>query len=123
MRFDKFTSRLQTALSEAQSLALGKDHNFIEPAHLMHVLLEQSGGAISTLLAQAGVDLNSFRQQLATQIDRIPQVQGADADVHLSNELGRLLNMADKLAQKRQDQYISSELIHTGSYPRSWGAR
>ncbi len=111
MRFDKFTSRLQTALSEAQSLALGRDHNFIEPAHLLHAMLEQKGNALIPLLQQAGVDVPSLRQQIATQLDRLPQVQGTDADVHLSNELGRLLNMADKLAQKRKDQYISSELV------------
>jgi len=111
VRFDKFTSRLQSALSEAQSLALGRDNNFIEPVHLLHVLLEQRGNSLLPLLQQAGVDVADLRQKIAAQLDRLPKVQGADAEVHLSNELGRILNMADKLAQQRSDQYISSELV------------
>ncbi|MBU6955308.1 ATP-dependent chaperone ClpB [Hahella sp. HN01] len=111
MRFDKFTSRLQMAISEAQSLALGKDHNFIEPVHLFQSLLNQSGGSTAPLLQQAGVDVVRFKSMLAQELDKLPQVQGSDADVHLSNDLGRLLNLADKLAQKRSDQFISSELV------------
>lgn len=111
MRFDKFTSRLQSALSEAQSLALGRDHNFIEPLHLLHVLLQQPGNSLAPLLQQAGVNVSVLSQKVAEQLDQLPQVQGGDAEVHLSNELGRILNMADKLAQKRSDQYISSELV------------
>ncbi|AZZ94353.1 ATP-dependent chaperone ClpB [Hahella sp. KA22] len=111
MRFDKFTSRLQMAISEAQSLALGKDHNFIEPVHLFQSLLNQSGGSTAPLLQQAGVDVARFKSMLAQELDKLPQVQGSDADVHLSNDLGRLLNLADKLAQKRSDQFISSELV------------
>ncbi|OZG71485.1 ATP-dependent chaperone ClpB [Hahella sp. CCB-MM4] len=111
MRFDKFTSRLQTAISEAQSMALGRDHNFIEPVHLIQAMLDQPGSSIAPLLQQAKVNVGECRQRLAEAIDKLPQVQGADADVHLSNELGRLLNMADKLAQKRKDQYITSELV------------
>ncbi|WP_020410249.1 ATP-dependent chaperone ClpB [Hahella ganghwensis] len=111
MRFDKFTSRLQTAISEAQSMALGRDHNFIEPVHLIQAMLDQPGSSLSPLLQQAKVNVGEFRARLAEEIDKLPQVQGSDADVHLSNELGRLLNMADKLAQKRKDQYITSELV------------
>ncbi|WLQ14068.1 ATP-dependent chaperone ClpB [Hahella aquimaris] len=111
MRFDKFTSRLQMAISEAQSLALGKDHNFIEPVHLFQSLLSQSGGSTAPLLQQAGVDVARFKAMLTQELDKLPQVQGSDADVHLSNDLGRLLNLADKLAQKRSDQFISSELV------------
>ncbi len=111
MRFDKFTSRLQTALSEAQSMALGRDHNFIEPVHLIQAMLDQPGTAIIPLLRQAKVNIDELKQRLAEELNKLPQVQGADADVHLSNELGRLLNLADKLAQKRKDQYISSEVV------------
>ena len=111
MRFDKFTSRLQAALSEAQSLALGRDHNFIEPFHLIHVLLEQRGSSLIPLLQQAGVEVAELREKLTVELGKLPTVRGADAEVHLSPELGRMLNMADKLAQQKGDQYISSELV------------
>ncbi len=116
MRFDKFTSRLQTALSDAQSLALGKDHNFIEPAHLFKALLDQEGSAVGTLLQQAGADVGAFKRQIEQALSGLPKVQSADADVHVSNDLSRLLNHADKLAQKRQDQFISSELILAAAF-------
>ncbi|WP_097462262.1 ATP-dependent chaperone ClpB [Mangrovitalea sediminis] len=111
MRIDKLTSRLQMALADAQSLAVGKDNNFIEPLHLMQALLDQEGSAVRSLLQQAGADAARFRQALAKEIDTLPQVQGTPGEVHMSNELGRLFNVADKLAQKRKDQFISSELI------------
>jgi ATP-dependent Clp protease ATP-binding subunit ClpB len=112
MRTDKLTSKFQLALQDAQSLALGKDHQFIEPAHLMVALLDQEGGSARSLLMQAGVNVNLMRSQLGEAIDRMPSVSGGDAgDVHISNDLSRLLNVTDKLAQKRNDQYISSELF------------
>ncbi len=112
MRTDKLTSKFQLALQDAQSLALGKDHQFIEPAHLMVALLDQEGGSARSLLMQAGANVNLIRSQLGEAIDRMPSVSGGDAgDVHISNDLSRLLNVTDKLAQKRNDQYISSELF------------
>lgn len=116
MRFDKLTSRLQMALSDAQSLALGRDHNFIEPTHLFKALLDQQGSAIGSLLQQAGADIPALRKQLDQALDGLPRVQSVDADVHVSNDLSRLLNHADKLAQKRQDQFISSELIVAAAF-------
>ncbi len=112
MRTDKLTSKFQLALQDAQSLALGKDHQFIEPVHLMIALLDQEGGSTRGLLTQAGVNTNLLRSQLGDALDRMPSVSGGDAgDVHISNDLSRLLNVTDKLAQKRNDQYISSELF------------
>ncbi|UZE95591.1 ATP-dependent chaperone ClpB [Alkalimarinus alittae] len=111
MRMDKLTSRLQTALSDAQSIAIGKDHNFIEPVHLIQALIDQQGSSVSALLKQAGVDVPTFRKNVAQQIALLPQVKGGDGDIHMSNDLGRLLNKSDKLSQERQDQFISSELV------------
>ncbi len=111
MRIDKLTTKLQMALADAQSLAVGKDHNFIEPLHLIYVLLDQQGSTIVPLLRQLGVDANNLKAELKRQLESLPRVQGGDGDVHMSNELGRLFNIADKHAQKRGDQFISSELI------------
>jgi len=112
MRTDKLTSKFQLALQDAQSIALGKDHQFIESIHLMIALLDQEGGSTRGLLTQAGVNVNLLRSQLGEALDRMPSVSGGDAgDVHISNDLSRLLNVTDKLAQKRNDQYISSELF------------
>ncbi len=111
MRMDKLTTKFQMALADAQSLALGRDHQFIEPLHLMTALLDQEGGTVRHLLAQAGVNINSLRSALGEALDKLPSVEGAGGEVHVSNELGRLLNLTDKLAQKRKDQYISSELF------------
>ncbi len=111
MRMDKMTSKFQQALAEAQSLAVGRDHQFIEPAHLMTALLDQEGGTVRHLLAQADVNVNLFRSQLGELLDQLPQVSGIAGDVHISNDLGRLLNVTDKLAQQRKDSYISSELF------------
>ena len=110
MRMDRLTSRLQMALSDAQSLALGKDHNFIEPAHLMQTLLDQKG-SVSSLLKTLHVDLVRFREQVVAIVDQISVVEGGDGDVHMSNGLGRLLNIADKYTQKRGDQFVSSEMV------------
>jgi len=111
MRMDKMTSKFQQALADAQSLAVGRDHQFIEPVHLMAALLDQEGGTIRHLLTQADVNVNLFRSQLGELLDRLPQVEGAAGEVHISNDLGRLLNITDKLAQQRKDSYISSELF------------
>jgi ATP-dependent Clp protease ATP-binding subunit ClpB len=110
MRIDRLTSRLQMALSDAQSVALGKDHNFIEPVHLMQVLLDQNG-SITALLRQTNVDVQAFRQEVSEQVSGLPTVEGSDGDIHMSNDLGRLLNIADKLSQKKGDQFISSEMV------------
>jgi ATP-dependent Clp protease ATP-binding subunit ClpB len=111
MRMDKLTSKFQLALADAQSMAIGRDHQFIEPVHLMAALLEQEGGAVTGLLTKSGVNMNRLRSALGDAIDRLPTVQGTHGEVHVSNELGRLLNVMDKLAQKRGDAYISSELF------------
>ena len=111
MRTDKLTSKFQLALSDAQSLAVGRDHQFIEPTHLMLALLNQEGGTVRPLLAQAGVDINQLRSGVGEAVDRLPRVEGNGGDVHLSNELIKIINVTDKLAQQRQDQFVSSELF------------
>jgi ATP-dependent Clp protease ATP-binding subunit ClpB len=108
---DRLTSKFQMALADAQSLAVGRDHQFIEPVHLMTALLDQEGGTVRHLLAQADVNVNQLRSSLGDAMDRMPGVQGMAGDLHISNDLGRLLNQTDKLAQERKDQYISSELF------------
>ena len=111
MRMDKLTTKFQMALADAQSLAIGRDHQFIEPVHLMTAMLDQEGGSVRQLLAQAGVNVNALRTQLGSALDRLPSVGGASGDIHVSNDTARLLNMTDKLAQQRKDSYISSELF------------
>ena len=111
MRMDKLTSKFQMALSDAQSLAVGHDNQFIEPVHVMTALLDQQGGAVRPLLAKADVNVNLLRSQLGEALDRLPKVEGAGGDVQISNALSRLLNLTDKLAQQRKDAYISSELF------------
>ncbi len=111
MRMDKLTSKFQLAIADAQSLALGRDHQFIEPAHLMAALLNQEGGTISSLLNQANINSNILRSRVSQKLDQLPQVEGDEGDIHISSDLGRLLNRCDKLAQKRKDQYIASELF------------
>ncbi len=111
MRSDKLTSKFQMALADAQSLAVGQDHQFIEPAHVMVALLDQQGGSVRGLLSKAGANVNLLRSQLGDAIDRMPKVEGAGGDLHVSNHLSRLLNITDKLAQERDDQYISSDLF------------
>ena len=108
---DKLTSKFQSALADAQSLALGKDHQFIEPAHLMTALLDQDGGSIKPLLTQLGVNTGSLRVELVKELSRVATVAGTGGDVQISNDLMRLLNLTDKLAQKRNDKFISSELF------------
>ena len=111
MRLDKLTSKFQLALADAQSLAVGQDHQFIEPAHLLVALLDQQGGSVRGLLTKSGVNVNLLRSHLGDTIDRMPKVEGAGGDVHIGSDLSKLFNMTDKLAQERQDQYISSELF------------
>jgi ATP-dependent Clp protease ATP-binding subunit ClpB len=111
MRMDKLTSKLQTALSDAQSLAVGKDHNYIEPAHLVSVLVDQKGGSIRPLLMQTGFDIPALRNGLQKLINELPVVQDHGGDVMMSPDLAKLLNMADKISQKSGDQYISSEYV------------
>jgi ATP-dependent Clp protease ATP-binding subunit ClpB len=111
MRIDRLTSKLQLALSDSQSLAVGLDHPAIEPAHLMQALLEQQGGSIKPLLMQVGFDVNSLRQALTKELDQLPKIQNPTGDVNMSQDLARLLNQADRLAQQKGDQFISSELV------------
>ncbi|MCG3170045.1 MAG: Chaperone protein ClpB [Pseudomonadales bacterium] len=111
MRMDRLTNQLQTALADAQSLALGRDHNFIMPVHLLAVLLDQQGGTVRPLLLQCGVDVKALRKRIDEILGRLPCVEGTGGEVHVSNELTRLLNLSDKLAQQRKDRFISSELV------------
>jgi ATP-dependent Clp protease ATP-binding subunit ClpB len=108
---EKLTSKFQLALAEAQSLAVGLDHQLIEPVHVMIALLDQEGGSVRHLLAKSGVRVNPLRSQLGERLENLPRVSGAAGDINLSNETVRLLNVTDKLAQKRGDQYIASELF------------
>lgn len=111
MRMDKLTSKFQMALAEAQSLALGRENNFIEPEHLMKALLDQQGGSCRPLLTKAGVNLSKLRTLVDQALDKLPKVSGVPGDVHISNALHQLLNITDQIAQKRKDTYISSELF------------
>jgi len=111
MRIDRLTSKLQLAISDAQSLAVGMDHPAIEPVHLLQALLEQQGGSIKPLLMQVGFDINSLRQAMVKELDQLPKIQNPTGDVNMSQDLARLLNQADRLAQQKGDQFISSELV------------
>src|SRR5690242_14065838 len=111
MRMDKLTSRFQQALADAQSLAVGRDHNMLEPAHLMAALLDQQGGSTVPLLAQAGVNVPALRTRIGQMLDRMPKVAGQEGNINVSNDLNRLLNLTDKLAQQRGDAFIASELF------------
>ncbi|PMS61794.1 ATP-dependent chaperone ClpB [Vibrio parahaemolyticus] len=111
MRLDRFTSKFQIAISDAQSLALGRDHQYIEPVHLMVALLDQNGSPIRPLLTMLDVDVTHLRSKLGEMLDRLPKVSGIGGDVQLSCSMGALFNLCDKVAQKRQDSYISSEVF------------
>ena len=111
MRMDKLTSRFQQALADAQSLAVGRDHNVIEPAHLLVALLDQQGGGTRPLLAQAGVNVPALRERLGEALEKLPKVSGQAGSVNVGNDLARLLNVTDKLAQQRGDAFIASELF------------
>tara|TARA_R110002153_G_scaffold104022_1_gene241570 strand:+ start:9719 stop:12289 length:2571 start_codon:yes stop_codon:yes gene_type:complete len=111
MRLDSFTSKFQTALSEAQSLALGRDHQYIEPVHVMTALLNQQGGSVRPLFDNANINVNSLRSALSNAVDKLPRVEGTGGDVQLGKSTVVLLNLCDKIAQKRKDDYITSEIF------------
>jgi ATP-dependent Clp protease ATP-binding subunit ClpB len=111
MRTDKLTSKFQLALADAQSLAAGRDNQLIEPEHVMVALLDQEGGAGRHLLTRAGVRVNQLRSQLGERLDSLPRVSGAEGEIGFSNDTVKILNLTDKLAQKRGDQYVASELF------------
>ncbi len=111
MRMEKLTSKFQMALADAQSLAVGLENQFIEPVHLMMALLDQQGGTARHLLTKSGAKVNLLRSRLGEAVEKLPKVEGAAGDVHISTDLNKLLNVTDKLAQDRGDQYISSELF------------
>jgi ATP-dependent Clp protease ATP-binding subunit ClpB len=111
MRMDKLTTKFQQALADAQSLAVGRDNQYIEPVHLMVALLDQQGGTARPLLEKAGVQVPKLRSDLAAALDRVAKVEGAGGEVLLGNDLNKLMNVTDKLAQQRGDQFISSELF------------
>jgi len=111
MRMEKLTSRFQQALADAQSIALGRDHQFMEPSHVMLALLDSSGGSVRPLLMKAGADVNKLRDGVLALLDSLPKVEGTPGEIHISNDLNRVLNVTDKLAQQRGDQYIPSELF------------
>jgi ATP-dependent Clp protease ATP-binding subunit ClpB len=111
MRFDKFTTKFQQALADAQSMAVGRDNPYIEPQHLLAALIDQQDGGSASLLAKAGVNVQPLREALRTAIERLPKVEGTGGEVGLSRELNGLLNLTDKEAQKRGDQFIPSELF------------
>jgi ATP-dependent Clp protease ATP-binding subunit ClpB len=107
---DKLTSKFQMALAEAQSLAVGLDHQFIEPAHVLVALLDQAGSTVRGLLTKSGANVNLLRSHLGKALDRLPKVEGAGGEIHIGSDLTKIFNLTDKLAQKREDKYISSEL-------------
>ena len=111
MNIEKFTTKFQEALSEAQSLAIGKDNQFIEPVHLLTALLNQQGGSIAPILTASGVNVTLLRNELKTELNKLPQVIGNGGDVQLSRQLINLLNLCNKFAQQNQDKFISSELF------------
>ena len=111
MRMDRLTSKLQSALADAQSLALGKENNMIAPAHLMHALVQQRDGSVRPLLSQTGFNLSQLEQGLATLIDDLPRVADNGGEVGISPEMSKLLNQANKLAQTKGDSFVSSELV------------
>ena len=111
MRFDKLTTQFQSALADAQSLAVGHDNPYIEPQHLLAALLGQQDASAASLIQRAGGNPLALRNALQEAIGRLPKVEGSGGEVNLSRELGALLNVADKLAQKRGDQFIASEMF------------
>jgi len=111
MRMDKLTSKFQLALADAQSLAVGKDHQFIEPVHVLSAMFQQDGGSVRPLLARVGVQDKALSDLLSAALAELPQVQGQAGEVHLSQQTARIINVADKLAQERSDSFISSDLF------------
>ncbi len=111
MRLDKFTTKFQQALGDAQSIALGKDHPYIEPQHLLLSLLQQEDGSTVSLLQRAGINVNPLREGLAKNLERMPKIEGGGGEINISRELNNLLNLTDKEAQKHGDQFIASEMF------------
>src|SRR3982750_2690666 len=111
MRFDKFTTKFQQAFADAQSMAVGNDNPYIEPQHLLAALLNQDDGSTTSLLPRAGVNVAGLKTSLKSAIDRLPKVEGTGGEINVSRELGNLLNLTDKEARKRGDQFIASELF------------
>lgn len=111
MRLDRLTSKFQIAISDAQSLALGRDHQYIEPVHIMMALMNQEGGSVRPLMDAAGVNANSLRSALSEAIERLPRVEGIGGDVQLSKDAIVVINLCDKISQKRKDDYITSEIF------------
>ncbi|MEJ2114990.1 MAG: Clp protease N-terminal domain-containing protein, partial [Gammaproteobacteria bacterium] len=107
---DKLTTTFQLALQEAQSMAIGRDHQFIEPVHLMTAMLVPKNGAVSALYRQAGANVNELDKQCQQMMERLPRVSGTSGEVHISNSLNNLVNISDKLAQQHGDEYIASEM-------------
>ncbi|MBU2925375.1 ATP-dependent chaperone ClpB [Colwellia sp. 4_MG-2023] len=111
MRLDRFTQSFQESIADAQSLALGRDHQFIEPIHLMMALLNQNGNSVIPLLKSAGIDVHTLRNKIEQALQSLAQIEGSDGDVQLSSASGKVLNLCDKYAQKMSDKYISSEMF------------
>ncbi|MFZ1446225.1 MAG: Clp protease N-terminal domain-containing protein, partial [Candidatus Dechloromonas phosphoritropha] len=111
MRIDKFTTKFQQALADAQSLAVGGDQQFIEAQHLLLALINQDDGGTSSLLARAGVNVPALKKDLGQALTRLPKVEGHGGEVSIGRDLGNLLNLTDKEAQKRGDQFIASEMF------------
>lgn len=111
MRIDKLTNQLQQALAEAQSITVGNDHGAIEPSHLLLALLNQQGGSVRPILNRAGYDVNGLQDEINTQLDKLPNISRPNGEANLSQDLSRLLNLADRAAQQKGDQYISSEIL------------
>tara|TARA_B110001452_G_scaffold77587_2_gene63136 strand:+ start:1655 stop:4234 length:2580 start_codon:yes stop_codon:yes gene_type:complete len=111
MRIDKFTNQLQSALADAQSMAIGNDHSGIEPVHLLLALLNQEGGSVRPILNRAGFDVVGLQQSLNSELQRFAKISKPIGEANLSQDLGRLMNLADRAAQKKGDQYISSEVL------------
>ncbi len=111
MRFDKLTTKFQQALADAQSIAVGQDNPYIEPQHLLLALLQQEDGGTASLLQRAGANVPPLRDALKKSVERLPKVEGTGGEINVSRELGNLLNLADKEAQKRGDQFIASEMF------------
>jgi len=111
MRIDKLTNQLQSALADAQSIAMGHDNSAIEPVHLLLALLNQQGGSIRPILNRAGFDVTGLQAELNTQLDKLAKVTSPTGEANLSQDLGRLMNMADRAAQQKGDEFISSEIV------------
>ncbi len=119
MRQDRLTNQLQNALADAQSLAVGRDHAAIEPVHILVALIDQQGGSVKPILAQAGIDVAGLRRQLESQLDTLPKLTSPTGDIGISQAFSRLLNLADKTAQQQGDQFIASEAVLLAAFDDS----